>query len=91
MVEWLLYRYLRLHHRPVRSRHRRYHQWHLGHSNSFQDYKIVPKAQDDAATFITSQGQIRGAHPETAYAHIRSKLPNLTANDQQLVQAILAI
>ncbi|MFS2122444.1 DUF2388 domain-containing protein [Pseudomonas sp. Pseusp97] len=60
-------------------------------SNSFKDDKIVLEARDDAATFVASQGQIRGAHLEAALAHIRGKLPTLAANDQQLAQAILTI
>jgi uncharacterized protein (TIGR02448 family) len=60
-------------------------------SNSFKDDKIVLEARDDAATFVASQGQIRGAHLEAALAHIRSKLPTLAANDQQLAQAILTL
>ncbi|PJI48013.1 MAG: holliday junction resolvasome, helicase subunit [Pseudomonas sp.] len=60
-------------------------------SNSFKDDKIVLEARDDAASFVASQGQIRGAHLEAAFAHIRGKLPTLAANDQQLAQAILTI
>jgi uncharacterized protein (TIGR02448 family) len=60
-------------------------------SNSFKDDKIVLEARDDAATFVASQGQIRGAHLAAALAHIRSQLPTRAANDPQLAQAILTI
>lgn len=60
-------------------------------SNSFKDDKIVLEAKDDAASFVASQGQVRGAHLEAALRHIRAKMPTLAANDQQLAQAILTI
>ncbi|MCP8462567.1 DUF2388 domain-containing protein [Pseudomonas sp. ZM23] len=60
-------------------------------SNSFKDDKIVLEAKDDAATFVASRGEIRGAHLEAALRHIRTKMPALAANDQQLAQAILTI
>ncbi|MCR7717227.1 DUF2388 domain-containing protein, partial [Pseudomonas aeruginosa] len=47
--------------------------------------------RDDAASFVASQGDIRGSHLEAALRHIRGKLPSLAANDMQLAQAILTI
>ncbi|MBB1607319.1 MULTISPECIES: DUF2388 domain-containing protein [unclassified Pseudomonas] len=60
-------------------------------TNSFRDDKIVLDARDDAATFVATAGQVRGAHLEAALRHIRGKLPSLAANDLQLAQAILVI
>lgn len=60
-------------------------------SNSFKDDKIVLEARDDAAAFVASRGEVRGAHLEAALRHIRSKLPTLAADDLQLAQAILVI
>lgn len=60
-------------------------------SSSFRDDKIVQAARDDAASFVGSQGAIRGAKLESALLHIRSSMPALQASDAQLAQAILAI
>ncbi|WP_296246985.1 DUF2388 domain-containing protein [Pseudomonas sp. UBA4194] len=60
-------------------------------SSSLRDDKIVREARDDAASFVASQGDIRGVKLESAFAHIRQQAPQLQANDAQLAQAILAI
>lgn len=60
-------------------------------SSPFKDDKIVRAAHADAASFVASDGTIRSARLEAALAHIRSKLPQLTASDMQLAQAILAL
>ena len=60
-------------------------------SSSFHDDKIVLAARDDAASFVASQGDIRGARLEGAFQHIREVAPGLQASDAQLAQAILAI
>ena len=60
-------------------------------SSSFRDDKIVRAARDDAASFVASNGDIRGAKLESAFAHIRQQQPTLQASDAQLAQAILAI
>ena len=60
-------------------------------SSSFKDDKIVLAARDDAASFVGSQGDIRGAKLESAFLHIRSQMPALQASDAQLAQAILAL
>lgn len=54
------------------------------------DDKIVLEARDDAASFIASEGAIRGAHLEAALQHIRRQSPQLEASDRQLAEAILA-
>ena len=60
-------------------------------SSSLRDDKIVQAARDDAASFVGSEGAIRGAKLESAFAHIRRQAPALQADDAQLAQAILAI
>jgi uncharacterized protein (TIGR02448 family) len=60
-------------------------------SSSLKDDKIVRAARDEAASFVGSAGQIRGAQLEGALQHIRQQLPQLQATDEQLAQAILAI
>lgn len=60
-------------------------------SSSLRDDKIVREARDDAASFVASQGDIRGVKLESAFAHIRQQAPQLQASDAQLAQAILAI
>src|SRR3990167_4617703 len=46
-------------------------------SSSFTDDKIVLAARDDAAAFVASQGDIRGARLEAALQHIRQQVPSL--------------
>ncbi|WP_339513192.1 DUF2388 domain-containing protein [Pseudomonas sp. RL_15y_Pfl2_60] len=60
-------------------------------SSSFKDDKVVLAARDDAASFVASQGDIRGVHLEAALEHIRTKVPSLQANDMQLAQAIISL
>lgn len=48
-------------------------------------------ARDDAASFLASQGEIRGARLEAALQHIRQQAPQLRADDLQLAQAILVL
>ncbi|TDV59819.1 DUF2388 domain-containing protein [Pseudomonas sp. LP_7_YM] len=60
-------------------------------SSSFHNDKIVLAARDDAASFVASQGDVRGSRLEGAFQHIREISPDLKATDEQLAQAILAI
>jgi len=60
-------------------------------SSSFHDDKIVLAAREDAASFVASHGEIRGARLEGAMRHIRDVVPALQASDAQLAEAILAI
>ncbi len=60
-------------------------------TSSFRDDKVVRAARDDAASFVASNGDIRGVKLESAFAHIRQQLPTLQASDAQLAQAILAL
>ncbi|MCD4527763.1 DUF2388 domain-containing protein [Pseudomonas sp. C3-2018] len=62
-----------------------------GTSSSFKDDKIVLAAKDDAAAFVASNGDIRGARVEAAFAHIREVLKDPSVSDQQLANAILAL
>ncbi|MGY2239007.1 DUF2388 domain-containing protein [Pseudomonas gingeri] len=60
-------------------------------TSSLRDNKIVRAAQDDAASFVASDGQIRSVKLESAFDAIRRQAPQLQASDAQLAQAILAI
>ncbi len=60
-------------------------------TSSLRDNKIVRAARDDAASFVATDGAIRGVKLESALAHIRQQVPQLQASDAQLAQAILAI
>ncbi|SFH25669.1 DUF2388 domain-containing protein [Pseudomonas sp. NFACC45] len=60
-------------------------------TSSFRDDKIVLAARDDAASFVASNGAIRGVKLESALDYIRQQAPQLNASDTQLAQAILVI
>lgn len=53
------------------------------------DHKLLIAAQDDAAAFIASDGQLRGAQLESALDYLRRTQPKLHASDLELAQAIL--
>ena len=53
------------------------------------DRKVVVAAQDDAAAFIATDGQWRGARLESALDDLRRSHPKLNASDRELAQAIL--
>ena len=53
------------------------------------DKKVIVAAQDDAATFIATDGQWRGAQLESALDYLRRSQPKLNASDLELAQAIL--
>ena len=53
--------------------------------------KILLDAREDAASFVGSDGQLRGARLEAALMHIRQASPELDATDLQLAEAILAL
>ncbi len=60
--------------------------------STFSDDRIVLAAREDAARFVASDGQQRGARLEAALRHIRHQLPGLQqASDLQLARAILMI
>jgi uncharacterized protein (TIGR02448 family) len=47
-------------------------------SSSLRDNKIVREAQDDAASFVASEGAIRGVRLESAFEYIRQEAPEMT-------------
>ena len=59
-------------------------------TTSIRDMKVVAAAREDAASFVASQGDIRGAHLQAALTHIRAQQPQLQASDMQIAEAILA-
>ncbi|MNT67544.1 hypothetical protein D3C72_2056970 [compost metagenome] len=61
-------------------------------TTSIRDSKIVREAQDDAASFVASNGDIRGAQLESAFDLLRTRVPEARdASDQALAEAILAL
>jgi len=61
-------------------------------TTSIRDSKIVLEARDDAASFVASQGEIRGAQLEAAFNTLRERVPQARdASDQALAEAILAL
>jgi len=60
-------------------------------SSSFDDDKIVLAAREDAASFVASEGRIRGARLEAALRHIRQQAPQVQGDDLQLARAILTL
>ena len=56
------------------------------------DDKVVSQARDDAASFVASDGRIRGAQLEAALRQLRERDAGARrASDMQLAQAILAL
>lgn len=61
-------------------------------TTSLRDMKVVVQARDDAASFVASAGELRGAQLEAALQAIRQQLPEAqNASDLQLAEAILAL
>ena len=61
-------------------------------TTSIRDSKVVREAHDDAATFVASQGEIRGVQLESAFNTLRNRVPEArNASDQELAEAILAL
>ena len=61
-------------------------------TTSIRDSKIVQLAHEDAASFVASQGEIRGANLEAALTTIRAQVPEAqNASDQELAEAILSL
>ncbi|PSS56644.1 DUF2388 domain-containing protein [Pseudomonas sp. BBP2017] len=55
-----------------------------------KDHKLVVAAQDDAGSFVASEGAIRGPYLEAAIQKVRADNPGLEVSDMDLAQAILA-
>ena len=61
-------------------------------TTSIRDSKVVLQARDDAASYVASQGNIRGAQLEAAFNTLRERVPQArSASDQDLAEAILAL
>ena len=61
-------------------------------TSRISDMKVVVEAREDAASFVASAGEIRGAQLEAALQTIRQQLPQAqAASDLQLAEAILAL
>ncbi|NIF19120.1 DUF2388 domain-containing protein [Pantoea sp. Cy-639] len=61
-------------------------------TTSIRDSKVVREAHDDAASFVASNGDIRGAQLEAAFGTLRARVPEARdASDQVLAEAILAL
>ncbi|MHC8303584.1 DUF2388 domain-containing protein [Pseudomonas sp. PB3P13] len=61
-------------------------------TTSIRDSKIIREAHDDAASFVASDGDIRGANLEAAFGTLRARVPQARdASDQVLAEAILAL
>ena len=61
-------------------------------TTSVRDMKLVLAARDDAASFVASNGDIRGVHLDAALKSLRQQVPEARqASDLALAQAILAL
>ena len=61
-------------------------------SSSGNDDKVVLAAREDAASFIATEGAIRGARLEAALRHLREQdAAAVQASDLELAKAILAL
>ncbi|WP_166364573.1 DUF2388 domain-containing protein [Pseudomonas akapageensis] len=61
-------------------------------TTSIRDAKIITQAKDDAASYVASNGDIRGAQLEAAFDTLRQRVPEARdASDQVLAEAILAL
>ncbi|WP_110995043.1 DUF2388 domain-containing protein [Pseudomonas sichuanensis] len=61
-------------------------------TTSIRDSKVIREAHDDAASFVASNGNIRGAQLEAAFDTLRTRVPQARdASDQVLAEAILAL
>jgi uncharacterized protein (TIGR02448 family) len=61
-------------------------------TTSIRDTKVIREAHDDAASFVASDGDIRGANLEAAFNTLRTRVPEARdASDQVLAEAILAL
>ena len=60
-------------------------------TTSIRDMKVVAAAREDAASFVASEGAIRGVQLEAALQLLRERLPDARqADDLALAEAILA-
>lgn len=60
-------------------------------TSRISDMKVVSEARDDAAGFVASAGEIRGARLEAAFGSLRDAFPEARqASDLALAETILA-
>jgi len=61
-------------------------------TSSVRNWKMVVEAQDDAASYVATNGDIHGAKLDAAFATLRERLPEArNVSDQDLAEAILAL
>ncbi|NBB08624.1 DUF2388 domain-containing protein [Pseudomonas sp. SLFW] len=61
-------------------------------TSSVRNWKLIVEAQDDAASYVASNGNIHGARLDAAFVTLRERLPEArNASDQDLAEAILAL
>lgn len=53
------------------------------------DNKLILDSREDAAGFVASHGELRGAHLEAALRQLRELQPELAASDLELAETIL--
>jgi len=53
------------------------------------DNKLILDSRDEAARFVASDGEFRGARLESALRWLRENQPQLAASDLELAEAIL--
>ncbi|HCJ30521.1 MAG TPA: Holliday junction resolvase [Pseudomonas sp.] len=53
------------------------------------DNKLILDSRDDAASFVASQGDVRGARLEAALRWLREQQPERVASDLELAEVIL--
>lgn len=59
--------------------------------STFKDDKLVVAAQEDASTFVATQGAVRGVYLEAAIKQLRETRPDLAQrSDLELATALLA-
>ncbi len=61
-------------------------------TSRISDMKVVTEARDEAASFVASAGDIRGARLEAAFVSLRGEFAEAReASDQMLAETILAL
>ncbi len=56
---------------------------------TFRHHKLIVAAQDDAGSYVASNGSIKGPYLEAAMQQVRTDNPGLKATDMELANAIL--
>lgn len=56
---------------------------------TFRHHKLIVAAQDDADSYVASNGSIKGPYLEAAMQQVRTENPGLKATDMELANAIL--